>query len=192
MERLTPEMVLQGYTLGIFPMAHPDGQIYWYSPDPRTIFTYADFHVSHSLRQTLRTRRFDIRRNVSFREVMRRCADRAEGTWINDELSDLYLALHRAGFAHTVEAWRAGRLVGGLYGVTIGGAFFGESMFAAERDASKVTLVALLEHLQQRGYCLIDTQWTTPHLARLGVVEIPREAYLERLERALERECRFD
>ena len=190
-ERITPELVLHGYRVGVFPMADDDGTIWWYSPDPRCVFEYERFHVPHGLRRVLRRQPFEIRLNTAFDEVIAACARRAEGTWISEEIQALYGELHRRGYAHSLETWRDGALVGGLYGVAIGGAYFGESMFHRVTDASKVALVALMEHLRRRGYVLIDTQWSTPHLERFGAVEIPRAEYLERLERALGMECVF-
>lgn len=190
-ERLTADLVLQGYCAGIFPMADERGRVFWYSPDPRCIFEYDKFHVSHTLRQTIRQNKFEIRINTAFTEVLAACGDRAEGTWISPEIHRIYVELHERGHAHSVEAWRDGQLAGGLYGVTIGGAYFGESMFHRVRDASKVALAALIDRLRGRGYALVDTQWITPHLARLGAVEIPRDDYLRRLEKAIELPCRF-
>jgi leucyl/phenylalanyl-tRNA--protein transferase len=141
--------------------------------------------VPRSLRPVLRQRKFDIRADTAFNEVIRACADRTEGTWISDEVIDVYSELHRRGYAHSVEAWQDRKLVGGLYGVTLGGAFFGESMFHRVPDASKVALVALMERLKERGFALVDTQWSTPHLLRFGAIEIPRREYLRRLEQAL-------
>jgi leucyl/phenylalanyl-tRNA--protein transferase len=190
-QRITPELVLQAYRGGIFPMADESGEIYWFSPDPRCIFPLDRFHVPRSLRKTVARQVFEIRVDTAFEQVIAGCADRPEGTWISDRIRALYTELHRRGFAHSVEAWQDGRMAGGLYGVAIGGAFFGESMFARVSDASKVALVALVERLRSRGYTLLDTQWVTPHLARFGAVEIPRPAYLRRLRLALALPCRF-
>ncbi len=188
---LTPELVLQAYRVGIFPMAGPDGEIAWFSPDPRCIFPLDAFRTPRSLRQTIRRGRFEVRINSAFDEVVAGCADRAEGTWISPEIARVYGALHRAGQAHSVEAWHAGELAGGLYGVAIGGAFFGESMFTRVTDASKVALVALVERLRARGFTLLDTQWATPHLERFGAREIPRREYLRRLAAAVQLDRRF-
>lgn len=188
---LTPELVLEAYRIGAFPMADEDGEIAWFSPDPRCIFPLDRFHVTRSLRQTIRRRVFEVRINTAFDEVIATCANRDEGTWISDELMAVYRVLHRRGYAHSVESWRAGELAGGLYGVAIGGAFFGESMFTRVNDASKVALVALVERLRRRGFVLLDTQWNTPHLARFGAREIGRAAYLRRLRLALALPCRF-
>src|SRR5450432_305824 len=161
------ELLLQAYRLGVFPMALPNDEIGWFSPDPRTILPLENFHVPHGLRRERRKQQFEIRINSSFAEVMRACAGR-EDTWINDEISASYLHLHELGFAHSVEAWSPNELAGGLYGVAIGGAFFGESMFHRATGASKVALWALVEHLRGRSFTLLDTQWLTPHLAQFG------------------------
>jgi len=188
---ITPEHVLKAYTLGLFPMADRSGRIGWYSPDPRCVFQLDHFYVPRTLRKTIRRGVFELRVNTAFAEVIRACADRPEGTWISPRIIALYTRLHEMGFAHSVESWKEGRLAGGLYGVAIGGAFFGESMFHRATDASKVALVHLVERLRQRGYTLLDTQWSTPHLARFGAVEIPREEYLRRLHAALRLNCCF-
>ncbi|MFO0837385.1 MAG: leucyl/phenylalanyl-tRNA--protein transferase [Phycisphaerae bacterium] len=190
---LTADRVVHGYCSGYFPMGQDDGEIAWYSPDPRCIFEFERFHVPRSLRQTVRQGRFEIRVNSAFAEVMRACAERPdEGTWITQPIFDVYRELHRAGLAHSLEAWQDGQLVGGLYGVTIGAAYFGESMFHRARDASKVALVFLIERLAQRGYVLVDTQWRTQHLSRFGVVEIGRDEYLSRLSKAIRLPRAFD
>jgi leucyl/phenylalanyl-tRNA--protein transferase len=142
--------------------------------------------------RVIRHARFEIRVDTAFVSVMRACAeDRDEGSWISEEIVESYSALHRLGLAHSLETWREGRLVGGLYGVALGGAFFGESMFHRERDASKVALVMLVERLVRRGFSLLDTQWLTPHLQQFGGMEIPRDEYLNQLRRALQRNCAF-
>jgi leucyl/phenylalanyl-tRNA--protein transferase len=182
---LTPEIVLEAYRLGAFPMADEWGQILWFSPDPRAIFPLDGLKISRSLRQTLRRESFDVRINRVFDDVMAACGDRSEGTWISDEIASVYRTLHARGWAHSVEAWQDDELVGGLYGVAIGGAFFGESMFFRATDASKVALVALVERMRARRFTLLDTQWLTPHLRRLGAIEISRDEYLARLGVAL-------
>lgn len=189
-EPLDPIMTLNAYTQGIFPMADDYGRIRWYAPDPRAVLEYENFHVSRSLRVTIRKGIYEVRMDTAFEEVMRCCADRKE-TWINEVFIHTYTQLHHAGFAHSVEAWKDGKLVGGLYGVALGSAFMGESMFSYGTDASKVCLVALVEHLQARGYVLLDTQFLTPHLASLGVTEIPRKVYERRLREALRLDCRW-
>ncbi len=188
---LTPELVLAGYRAGVFPMADETGQIYWFSPDPRCIFDLEHFRVSRSLRQTVRRAVFEIRIDTAFDQVIATCADRGEGTWISGKVGAVYQRLHDQGHAHSVETWKDGQLAGGLYGVAIGGAFFGESMFHRVTDASKVALVALVDHLRQRAFTLLDTQWSTPHLAHFGVIEIPREEYLARLQQATRLPRRF-
>lgn len=188
---LTPELVLLAYQRGYFPMADPDtGEIAFYSPDPRAIIPLEGVRIPRSLRQTLRRQLYEVRMNTAFEAVIRGCAERPR-SWISEELIALYTELHRMGFAHSVEAWYEGRLVGGLYGVALGGAFFGESMFTRMRDASKVAFVALVERLRQRGFLLLDAQYVNPHTRRLGAVEIPRSEYMRRLEKALQRACRF-
>jgi len=178
------EVLLQGYRLGVFPMAMADGAIEWFSPEPRAILPLEDFHVSHSLERVFDSGAFEIRLDISFVEVMRECARRPE-TWINDEIIASYSRLHQLGHAHSVEAWQDGKLAGGLYGVSIGGAFFGESMFHHVRDASKVALLGLVEHLRARKFVLLDTQWVTPHLQQFGAIEIPRAKYLHLLTTAV-------
>jgi leucyl/phenylalanyl-tRNA--protein transferase len=189
-EPLTPELVLDAYRAGIFPMAD-EGELYWFSPNPRCVFPLDAFHVPRSVRQTIRRGKFEVRVDTAFDDVIAACADRPEGTWISDEIMHVYRALHRQGHAHSVECWHAGQLAGGLYGVTLGGAFFGESMFTRVTDASKVALVALVERLRARGFMLLDTQWCTPHLARFGAQYIPRSEYRRRLNLALALPVRF-
>ncbi|GAC1470360.1 MAG: leucyl/phenylalanyl-tRNA--protein transferase [Ktedonobacteraceae bacterium] len=189
-EPLDPTLVINAYARGIFPMADKRGKINWYAPDPRAILEHANLHVSRSLRTTIRRGVYEIRMDSAFEAVMRCCGGRVE-TWVNEEFIKTYTLLHTAGFAHSVEAWRAGTLVGGLYGVAIGGAFMGESMFSYATDASKVCLVALVEHLRQRGYVLHDTQFLTDHLATLGVTEIPRATYEKRLRMAIMLPCKW-
>lgn len=189
------ELVLSAYRQGIFPMAEPGGAIHWYAPDPRAVFPLEGFHVPKRLARTIRSGRFEPAVNRDFESVMRACAEPAPGreqTWISEAFVRVYGELHAAGHAHSVEAYREGRLVGGLYGVSIGGAFMGESMFSRERDASKVALVHLVERLRERGFVLLDTQFMTAHLARFGATYIPLSAYLRRLERALGMDVRFD
>lgn len=184
-EMIEPEILLQGYRLGVFPMAREDGAIEWFSPDPRGIIPLTEFHVPHGLRRVLRKQIFEIRVNTCFSAVMRCCADR-DDTWINDEIFASYIRLHELGYAHSVEAWSDGELVGGLYGVAVGGAFFGESMFHRATDASKVALVALVERLRARKFVLLDTQWTTEHLEQFGVMDIPRQHYVKLLAEAVQ------
>ena len=187
---ISPELIVAAYGQGIFPMADERGRIGWYSPDPRAIFPLESFHVPRSLRKTLRRTPFEIRVNADFEGVMRGCADR-DATWINEAIVENYVALHRRGLAHSVEAWQEDRLVGGLYGVSLGGAFMGESMFSRVADASKICLVHLVERLRARGFVLLDSQMPTEHLQRFGQVLIPRDEYLRRLAAALALDCRF-
>jgi leucyl/phenylalanyl-tRNA---protein transferase len=182
---IRPALLLAAYRGGLFPMSlDQQGEIGWFSPDPRGVLPLDEFHVPKSLARTLKKTPFEIRFDTSFGEVIRGCSLR-DTTWISDRIRKSYEKLHELGYAHSVETWLDGRLVGGLYGVSINGVFFGESMFSRETDASKVALVALVEHLRERGFGLLDTQWTTPHLSKFGCKEIPRDNYLERLERAL-------
>lgn len=180
---IPPDFLLNAYARGIFPMEMPGGEIAWFSPDPRGVLPLDRFRVPHGLARALRKGAFEIRFDTAFEEVMRACAEREE-TWIGEELAASYAELHRLGFAHSVESWRGGRLAGGLYGVALGGAFFGESMFHRETDASKVALHALVERLRERGFTLLDVQWVTPHLAGFGAAEVSRSAYLRQLRAA--------
>jgi leucyl/phenylalanyl-tRNA--protein transferase len=182
---INPELLLQGYRLGVFPMAMEDDSVGWFSPDPRAIIPLEDFHVPHALRRVLRKQAFETKVDNSFSDVIRACAKRKD-TWINREIIESYEQLHKLGHAHSLEAWSEGKLAGGLYGVAIGGAFFGESMFHRKRDASKIALVALVEHLRAQKFALLDTQWLTPHLQQFGAIEISREHYVKLLKRAVE------
>jgi leucyl/phenylalanyl-tRNA---protein transferase len=189
---LDPETLLTAYSQGAFPMTDSDGTTRWYTADPRGIIPLDVFHVPRTLQQVIRNKKFQIRINHDFEAVMRACMNvRAEGSWISEQLIAVYKQLHELGFAHSVEAWQDGQLAGGLYGVSLGAAFFGESMFHYVRDASKVALVALVERLRERGYELLDTQASTTHLRRFGCVEIRADDYLRRLKRALARKCSF-
>lgn len=189
---IEPALLVHAYRQGIFPMAMEDGEIGWFSPDPRGILPLDAVHVSSRLARVIRSGRFEVVIDRDFEAVMRGCAaDREDGTWISGEIIASYVALHQAGMAHSVETWREGRLAGGLYGVHLGGAFFGESMFHVETDASKVALAALVARMRGRGFSLLDIQWVTPHLAQFGAVEIPRHEYLARLARALGQSCTF-
>lgn len=187
---IAPDLLLYAYRSAAFPMAMEDGSIEWFSPDPRAIIPIEEFHVPHGLKRTLKKGLFEVRFNTAFSDVMRGCADR-EDTWINEEIFESYVALHRLGEAHSVETWREGKLVGGLYGVSQGGAFFGESMFHRETDASKVALYALITRLRERGFALLDTQWTTTHLRTFGAYELPRARYKRLLAAALKLTCHF-
>jgi leucyl/phenylalanyl-tRNA--protein transferase len=188
-------VLIAAYAQGIFPMSMGEdqgGEIGWFSPDPRGIIPLETFSIPRRLARVIRQKRFEIRFDSAFEAVMRACAaDRDEGTWISDEIIESYVALHARGLAHSVEAWRDGKLVGGLYGVHLGSAFFGESMFHTETDASKVALAALVERLREGGFSLLDTQWITPHLEQFGAVEIPKADYMQRLADALGKRAQF-
>ena len=188
---LEPELLLEVYASGIFPMADDDGRICWFSPDPRAVIELDDLKVSRSLRQAVKHGTFEIAVNRDFDAVIRACADREEGTWISPDIIEAYSHLHDLGFVHTVEAYRDSRLAGGLYGVSIGGAFFGESMFHFVTDASKVALVHLVHRMKQRDMTLLDVQFLTDHLQRLGAIEIPRTEYLRRLQDAMRNPTSF-
>lgn len=190
------DLLVSAYTHGWFPMAGDDGVIRWYSPDPRGIIPLDSFHVSSRLARVVRSGRFQIEIDRAFGDVIRACADASRdpddpGSWISEEIVQSYLALHDERIAHSVETWFDGRLVGGLYGVAIGGAFFGESMFHRATDASKVALVALVDRLRTRGYGLLDTQWVTAHLEQFGAIEVSRARYLRLLEESLRLTCVF-
>ncbi len=180
---IEPEVLLRGYALGVFPMAMEDGEIEWFSPNPRAILPLDAFHASHSLRQAWRRGGFEVRIDTRFAEVMEACAAREE-TWINQEIIASYARLHKLGHAHSIETWQEGELAGGLYGVSLGAAFFGESMFHRATNASKVALLALVERMRARKFTLLDSQWMTPHLRQFGAIEIPRHHYLHLLNRA--------
>jgi leucyl/phenylalanyl-tRNA---protein transferase len=187
---IRPELLIAAYSSGWFPMAVEPGEIRWYSPDPRGVIPLGAFHLPARLARVIRRGVFDIAVDRAFESVIRACAesDRKDddpGTWIDDEILESYVELHRLGLAHSVESWRDGRLVGGLYGVALGGAFFGESMFHVETNASKAALAALVERLLARGFLLLDIQWVTPHLEQFGAIEVPRAHYLEQLAEAL-------
>jgi leucyl/phenylalanyl-tRNA--protein transferase len=187
---IDPELLLQGYRLGVFPMAMEDDSIQWFSPDPRAILPLEDFHVPHALRRLVRRKVFETTIDDAFSKVIEACAQR-EDTWINLEIIESYTRLHEIGCAHSVEVWKEGKLAGGLYGVAVGCAFFGESMFHHVTDASKIALVALVEHLRVQKFSLLDTQWLTPHLQQFGGIEISRNDYLRVLRRAVDLPCKF-
>ncbi|HEX4085014.1 MAG TPA: leucyl/phenylalanyl-tRNA--protein transferase [Chthoniobacteraceae bacterium] len=188
---ISPALLIEGYLHGVFPMGMEAGEIGWFSPDPRAIIPLDDsFHVPHGLKRALARGTFEVQINQRFEEVMQECARRKE-TWITGEIVESYCELHRRGFAHSVEAWCGGQLAGGLYGVAIGGAFFGESMFHRQTDASKVALHGLVQRLRERGFSLLDTQWITPHLKQFGAMEIPRRQYLRRLAESTRLSCLF-
>jgi len=190
------DLLLAAYSSGWFPMADESGTISWYSPDPRGVLPLDTFHVPSRLQRTLRRSSLQVKIDAAFADVMRACAvaereSEDGGTWISEEIIASYCALHALGHAHSVEVRDGDRLVGGLYGVALGGAFFGESMFHTATDASKIALVALIERLRARGFTLLDTQWVTPHLEQFGAIEIPRPDYLRRLEASLPLAVKF-
>jgi leucyl/phenylalanyl-tRNA--protein transferase len=190
---LAPSLLVAAYEAGYFPMAMDDGEIRWYSPDPRGILPLDRFHAPRRLLRVVRSQRFQISVDRAFRAVMEGCAaDREDGTWISGEILDSYCVLHGHGLAHSVEVWADGELAGGLYGVALNGAFFGESMFHRVSDASKVALWALCGRLRRGGFRLLDIQWLTPFLESSGAIEIPRDQYLALLSDALQREAHFD
>lgn len=190
---LTPELVLRAYGAGVFPMA--DGaasqDIYWVDPRKRGILPLNGFHLSRSLRKRLMRFDYRVRTDTAFDQVLDACADRSE-TWINTTIRDLFQSLHRMGYAHSIEVWQDDALIGGLYGLRLGAAFFGESMFSARRDGSKIALAWLVARLRAGGFTLLDTQFTTPHLERLGARSVPRSHYLDLLDRALMRRGNFN
>ena len=192
--KLTPEILLRAYAEGLFPMAErrDDPTLYWVSPEKRGILPLDSFHVPRRLARTVRGNAFTVTADQAFRDVMLACAAPGLGrteSWINDEILHLYTALHAGGRAHSIECWQDGELAGGLYGVRLGAAFFGESMFSRRRDASKVALVHLVNGLKRGGFVLLDTQFITAHLTQFGTIEIPRAQYLAKLADALNREA---
>ena len=191
---LTPELLLTAYAQGMFPMAHDDGQIYWYFPEPRAVLPLGKLHTSRSLMRFIHSKKYQVRFDTAFREVMVACAalkPGRESTWISQEMIEAYSWLHELGFAHSVECWMDDELVGGLYGVSLRGLFAGESMFSERPNASKVALYFLVQHLKERGFTLLDVQVLTPHLQRLGAVEISQARYRKLLRDALSVDARF-
>ena len=188
---ITLELVEQAYRHAVFPMAAPEYEVFtWHRPDPRAIIPLDGFHIPRRLRRTLRSNRFEVTFDTAFRRVMRGCAA-GRPVWIGKEFFDLYGRLHHLGKAHSVEVWREGHLAGGLYGVHLGAAFFAESKFHRDRDASKVALASLLLHLRDQGFDLLEVQYLTSHLAQFVPMTIPDREYVRRLSRALERDCPF-
>ena len=191
MRPLTSDLLLRAYAMGVFPMARSreDPRLYWIDPDQRGILPLETFHVSRSLQKVLKHAPFEVRVDTAFAEVMRGCAQptaELPDSWINEEIIQLFVELHHLGLAHSVETWRDGKLVGGLYGLGLGAAFFGESMFSRETEASKVALVHLVARLKRSGILLLDTQFVTDHLSQFGAIEIPRNDYLRLLSQALD------
>lgn len=196
MSQLRPELLLQAYAIGVFPMAESrdDNRTFFVDPDNRGILPLEEFHISRSLRKEVRRRRFDVRCDTDFKAVLKGCAEprlARPDTWINDEIFRLYLKLHEMGYGHSIECWREGALVGGLYGVALGAAFFGESMFSREPNASKVALVHLVARLKASGFVLLDSQFITEHLVQFGAIEVPRERYRDMLSEALKTPAEF-
>ncbi|MBY5389167.1 leucyl/phenylalanyl-tRNA--protein transferase [Rhizobium leguminosarum] len=188
---ITPDILLRAYSIGLFPMAESadDPEIFWVEPELRGVLPFDHFHVSKSLAKTVRKKPFEIRFDHAFDEVIAACAEETSGrpsTWINRTIRSLYSTLFDMGHAHTVEAWEGNELVGGLYGVSLGSAFFGESMFSRRTDASKICLVHLVDRLRERGFTLLDTQFTTEHLKTFGAIDVPKADYAAMLTAAME------
>ena len=193
---LTADQILRAYALGVFPMArqHDDPKLYWVDPEKRGILPLSDFHLPRSLKKVLKRDSFALKVDTAFDQVLQLCAEstaRRPETWINAEIARLFTDLHHAGLAHSVESWQDGKLVGGLYGLSLGSAFFGESMFSRATDASKAALSYLVAVMKKGGYTLLDTQFVTDHLAQFGAIEIPRRDYLRLLAQALDRPASF-
>jgi leucyl/phenylalanyl-tRNA--protein transferase len=193
---LDPHEVLEGYRKGVFPMGYMDSPVIsWHLPEQRGVLPLDQFHISRSLAHTLKKARYEVTINQAFRQVMQACGTRGNAenvdTWITNDIVNVYTQLHQEGHAHSVEIWVDGTLAGGTYGIHLGGAFFAESKFHTVRDMSKVALAHLVQHLQARGFALLDVQYWTPHLAQFGVVELDRNQYYARLRRALALDCRF-
>jgi leucyl/phenylalanyl-tRNA--protein transferase len=181
---IPPEILVKAYRKGLFPMCHEDGELYWHDPDPRAVFTLDTLEPDRRTARIIRSGRFTITRDKAFAEVIAACAER-EDTWIDERIKASYVALHRAGHAHSMEAWQGQELVGGIYGVAVGGAFFGESMFTRASNAGKVAFHALVAHLRERGFVLFDSQYINDFTAQLGAVEHPRERFKQDLKAAL-------
>ncbi len=181
---ISSEILVKAYRKGLFPMCHEDGELYWHDPDPRAVFPLDTLLPDRRTARIIRSGRFTITRDTAFAEVIAACADR-EGTWIDERIEGSYVALHLAGHAHSMEAWQGQELVGGIYGVAVGGAFFGESMFSLASNAGKVAFHALVAHLRERGFVLFDSQYINEFTAQLGAVEHPRERFKQDLKGAL-------
>lgn len=188
---LRPHILLRAYASGLFPMAEPSGELYWFRPDPRAVIFPASCHVPKTASKLAAREPFDIRLDTAFEQVIEACSRRPEGSWINRDIMEAYCRLRDLGYAHSVEAWQNGRLVGGLYGVSLGAVFFGESMFHTATGASKHTLVWLIDRCREAGYHMLDVQWMTPHLELYGTVEVSRRNYEKRLAAALEQPTCF-
>lgn len=188
---LQPHILLRAYASGLFPMAEPSGEIYWFSPDPRAVIFPDRCRPPHTARAFARSSPFAIRLDTAFEQVMDACRNRPEGSWINEDIIGAYCKMRDLGFAHSVEAWAGDQLVGGLYGVALGSVFFGESMFHTANGASKHALLWLIERCRQAGYAMLDVQWLTPHLKLYDTVEVPRRTYLRHLGRAMQQPACF-
>ncbi|MBO42208.1 MAG: leucyl/phenylalanyl-tRNA--protein transferase [Rhodospirillaceae bacterium] len=197
MPEITPDLLLKAYSIGVFPMAedHDDPEIFWVDPRMRGILPLDRFHVPRRLRRTVRSSIYKVTVNADFNAVIEGCAktvnDRPQ-TWINTKIIDLYTSLHYMGYAHSLECWRNGELAGGLYGVILGGVFFGESMFSRQRDASKVALVHLIYRMHAGNFAFVDTQFITKHLSQFGAIEIPRQEYIDMLKKGLKLPSNFE
>jgi leucyl/phenylalanyl-tRNA---protein transferase len=196
MSSITPQILLQAYAAGVFPMAESadDPALYWVEPEERGVIPLQGFHISRSLKKSVRQQPYEIRIDRAFQQVMLKCAEQSDtrkDTWINKRIISLYTQLHKINCAHSVEAWQNGELVGGLYGVKIGGAFFGESMFSRATDASKIALVHLVARLKHGGFTLLDAQFVNPHLLQFGTQAIAKKDYLKLLEPAMDRDADF-
>ena len=191
---LTAETLVYAYASGVFPMAEETGEIFWYSPDPRAIIPIQSYKPAKSLKPIINQKRFEIRIDTSFEQVMRNCAlprPTEPETWISEEIVQAYTELHKMGLAHSVEAWQDDKLVGGLYGVSLGAAFFGESMFSFVSNSSKVAFHYLIQILREQKYELLDSQFMNDNVLRYGAINIPRTAYIKRLAKALKSTCHF-
>ncbi len=190
-EDLTSDILINAYSQGYFPMAEQGARIYWHCPDPRAIIPLENIKVPRSLKKYSRKQNFEYTVNSNFKFVIEECAQRKE-TWISREIIDIYVELHYKGFAHSVEAWASGRIVGGLYGISLGGAFFGESIFNNVSDAGKAAFYYLADHIKSRGFILLDSQYINPFTQQLGAIEIPKDDYMKELELALLMPVTFD
>ncbi|WP_029519952.1 leucyl/phenylalanyl-tRNA--protein transferase [Persephonella sp. IF05-L8] len=192
---LSPERLIFAYSLGIFPWYSEDEPILWWSPDPRMVLFPDELKISRSLKKVLKNKGFEVRFNTAFEDVIKNCATvkrkGQDGTWLTPEMIEAYIRLHKLGFAHSVETYLDGKLVGGLYGVAIGGVFFGESMFHKVSDASKVAFVHLVKRLKEKGFDIIDCQQSTPHMARFGAREIPRKEFLDIISKSIHKKVSF-
>ncbi|MBK7384781.1 MAG: leucyl/phenylalanyl-tRNA--protein transferase [Flavobacteriales bacterium] len=189
LETIPVDVLLKAYTRGVFPMAHDDGELYWHEPDPRAVFNLASIQPDPTTARVMRSGRYAITRDLKFEAVMRACAVRDE-TWIDERIIGSYVALHATGHAHSVEVREGEKLIGGIYGVALGGAFFGESMFGVN-NAGKVAFYSLVKHIQQQGFVLFDSQYINPFTKRLGAIEIPKADFMQRLDHALSLTAHF-